>query len=236
MRYALIWLACAVFVGCGPESQTSSYPVIVRALDDLDAPLPGVALSITGINLGVTDANGQRTLSIPGSEGQQVAVAATCPAGYEGPRERPLVSLKRVQDLQGSGTRPIELRLVCESKEHVEVVAVRAGHPGLPILLRGQPIAQTSSTGTAHVMVRDAVGTSFQLTLDTAAKPELRPESPTRIFTVNQRDAFSVWDQPFEVEKKVAAPKKRGRHKKAVAEAPAAPPPPPPRHIPERLR
>jgi len=210
----------------------------VRAVDDLDNPLPGVALRIGAVALGVTDASGQRNLSIPGSEGQRVDVVATCPVGYEGPREPPTLALKRVQNLQGSGTQPIELRLICEAKEHVEVVAVRSGQPGLPILLRGQQVAYTSSTGTAHVLVRDAVGSSFQLTLDTGAKPELRPESPTRMFTVAQRDAFSVWDQPFEVEKKVT-PKKRAKHKRGRVldtAPPVPPPPPPPRHIPERLR
>jgi hypothetical protein len=239
MRYAVTVLSCAWLLGCGSAGQTSSYAVVVRALDDLDIPLPGVALKIGSVALGVTDAAGQRNLSVPGSEGQRVDVVATCPTGYEGPREPPTLALKRMQSLQGSGTQPIELRVICQSKQHLEVVAVRSGQPGLPILLRGQQVAYTSSTGTAHVLVRDAVGSSFQLTLDTGAKPELRPESPTRMFTVAQRDAFSVWDQPFESDKKITGSKKHAKHKpgkgKLSAAAPPAPPPVP-RHIPERLR
>jgi len=227
MRYAVTIFTCASLLGCGLTSQTSSYPVVVRALDNLEKPLPGVAVNVSGVALGVTDANGQRTLSIPGSDGQRVDLVATCPAGYEGPSEPPMLALKRVEDPQGSDAQPIEVRVVCQLQEHVEVVAVRSGQPGLPILLRGQPVGHTGSTGTAHVLVRDAVGSSFQLTLDTGTKPQLRPESPTRMFTVAQRDAFAVWDQPFQVEKKVTAPRKRAKRRKVVADAPAAPLPPP---------
>jgi hypothetical protein len=86
-------------------------------------------------------------------------------------------------------------------------------------------------------MLREPVGTSFQLTLDTAGATELRPESPTRMFAVSQRDAFTVWDQPFEEEKKQAPEpvKKKWKRKAKTEPVVEAPPPPPPKHIPERL-
>lgn len=226
-------LACA-----DADAKAFNYPVLVRAVDDGNNPLANVTLSAGRQSFGVTDATGQRVLRLPGEEGERVDMAAVCPPGYEGPRERPTLLLKRTQDLSGTGTQPIEVTVTCDAKEHVELVALRTGQAGVPVLLRGQPVAMTSATGTAHVLVREPVGNSFQLTLDTAGKADLRPESPTRMFTVTQHDAFAVWDQPFELEKKQPLAKKHGRSRRKMA--PAAPivaePPPPPKHIPERLR
>ncbi|HEY2736182.1 MAG TPA: hypothetical protein VGI70_19425, partial [Polyangiales bacterium] len=80
------------------------------------------------------------------------------------------------------------------------------------------------------------VGDPYQLTLDTSEFVDLRPESPTRIFSVGPRDAFAVWDQPFEQEKKKPAPPPKRKYKpKHKVEVAAPPPAPPPKHIPERL-
>jgi hypothetical protein len=139
----------------------------------------------------------------------------------------------------GLSEQPIEVNLTCDATSHVALVAIHTAHAGLPVMLRGQAVARTSDAGTAHVMLREPVGNSFQLTLDTSAKPELRPESPTHMFAVTHQDAFAVWDQPFELEKKRPEPKvrKRGGRRRAAAAPTAAPapPPPPPKHIPERL-
>jgi hypothetical protein len=241
MTYQPLWLAltsCVLF-GCPQDAaQGASYAVLVRAVDDLGKPLASVQLSAAGAALGETDAVGQRALSMPGTEGQRVDLLARCPAGYAGPRERPAFLLKHMRDLQGGlSDQPIEVNLTCDATSHVALVAIHTGQPGLPIMLRGQAVGQTSEAGTAHVMLREPVGNSFQLTLDTSAKPELRPESPTHMFAVTHQDAFAVWDQPFEREKKAAPAvrKRHGRRKAALAPAEAPPPPPPPKHIPERL-
>jgi hypothetical protein len=232
---ALAWAALALACERG-ESRISSYPVLIHALDDVGKPLPGMQLLAAGKELGVTDASGDRLLSLQGTEGQRVDLSAACPTGYDGPRERPYLLLKRVQSLQAPGLQPIELSLTCAAKEHVSLVAIRTGHAGIPVKLRGQTVAQTSVSGTTHVVLKESVGNQFQLTLDTSELADLRPESPTRIFSVGQRDAFAVWDQPFEEEKKppAAPPKKKHKAKAKVVEAPPAPPPPP-KHIPERL-
>lgn len=227
-------VSIAAVGGCTQDAaQGSSYAVMVRAVDDLGRPLAGVQLSAAGVGLGATDASGQRTLSIPGTEGQRVDLVARCPERYTGPRERPAFLLKHVRNLQGGvSDQPIEVNLTCDATDHVAVIAIHTEHGGLPVLLRGQAVAQTSEAGTAHVMVREPVGNSFQLTLDTSANPHLRPESPTHMFTVTHQDAFSVWDQPFELEK--VAPRRKRRRPKRPSAPP--PPPPPPKHIPERLR
>jgi len=230
-------LACVLAVGCdNPGNRVSTYPVLIRAVDDTGKPLAGLQLSAAGRDFGATEASGDRLLSLQGTEGERVNFVATCPTGYDGPRERPLLLLKRVQSLQAPGIQPIELGLTCDAKEHVALVAVRTGRAGVPIKLRGQAVALTSATGSAHVLVKERVGTSFQLTLDTNEAGDLRPESPTRMFSITQRDAFTVWDQAF-VEEKKAPPVEKKKWKRKVKAAPVveAPAPPPPKHVPERL-
>jgi hypothetical protein len=233
----LCWLSAS---GCNQGAvQNASYAVLVRAVDDLGRPLAEVQLSAAGQALGATDGQGQRALSLPGVEGQRVDLVASCPQSYIGPRERPAFLLKRMRNLQGNlSDQPIEVNLTCDSTDHIALIAVQTGQPGLPIMLRGQVVAQTSDLGTAHVMLREPVGNSFQLTLDTSTKPDLRPESPTHMFTVTHQDAFSVWDQPFELEKKAPSSSPRKRAKRRGPPVTALPPPAPaaPKHIPERLR
>jgi len=220
-----------------PQNRVSPYPVLVRAVDDVGKPLPGVALLVAGRELGATEASGEKLLTMQGTEGQRIDFSAGCPSGYDGPRERPTLLLKRVQSLEMPGIQPIELNLTCDAKEHVSLVAIRTGRAGIPIRLRGQQVAQTSESGTAHVYLKEPVGNAFQLTLDTNAMELLRPESPKRIFNIAQRDTFTVWDQPFEEEKRPPPPPaKRKWKRKARPEAPPPPPPEPPKkHIPERL-
>lgn len=207
-------------------TQSSRYTVLVRVADGLGQALSGVKLSAAGVDLGATDAMGQRTLSLPGTEGERVDLSAVCPPGYTGPRERPAFLLDRVRDARGEPTdQPIVVSLTCDASSHVALVAVQTGQPGMTILRGGQPVAQTSSAGTAHVMLREAPGTPIALTLDTSDKPELRPQSPTRTFTVTTQDAFAVWDQTFERERKRRASSRRRR--KARQSSASLPPPEP---------
>ncbi|HEY2733552.1 MAG TPA: hypothetical protein VGI70_06185, partial [Polyangiales bacterium] len=141
-------LAALCLCACDrPERRVSSYPVLVHAFDDNAKPLAGLQLMAAGRALGATEVSGDRLLSLAGTEGERVDLASTCPTGYEGPREKPFLLLKHVRSLQGQGLQPIELSLACTAKEHVSLVAIRTGRPGIPIKLRGQPIAKTSETG-----------------------------------------------------------------------------------------
>jgi hypothetical protein len=218
-----VLVGAAVAVSCNQDAtQGASYAVSVRALDDQSKPLPGVQLSAAGRALGATDDRGQLALSMPGAEGQRVDLVASCPTNYKGPRERPAFLLARVRNAQGElSDQPIEVSLTCDATDHIALVAVQTGQAGLPILVRGQVVAQTSEAGTAHVLLRDPVGSSFQVMLDTSAKRELLPENPTRTFTVARQDAFSVWEQTFELEKRAPSSASR-KHAKRRGGAAAA--------------
>jgi len=196
------------------------HPVLVRAVDDRGQPVAHVEIAAENSGLGVTDASGRSLLHVPGSEGQRVEFKVTCPAGYERMRERPSVVLQRGAASPGTepaAAAPVELKLTCETKKQAMVVALRTGQPGLPVLLRGQPVAQTSATGTAHVLLLEPAGSSVQLTLDTSESPDLRPESPKRAFAVAASDGFGVWDQSFELDKKPRPHDKRGKSKAAAS-------------------
>lgn len=217
--FSALGLCAALSCGQG-LSEGASYAVLVRATDEVGKPLPGVQLSAADKPLGVTDARGEHALRMPGAEGQRVDLVASCPSGYTGPRERPAFLLQRVRDAQGEPSdRPIEVNLTCDATEHVALVAVHTGQAGLPILLRGHVVGQTSELGTAHVMVREAVGKGFQLVLDTSARPELRPDNPTRLFSIGHQDAFSVWEQPFEQEKRSSAAARKRQKRRGGANA-----------------
>lgn len=216
------WLISAA-VGCNAGAgHSETFAVRVRAVDDYGMPLPNLQLALGTGSLGATDDSGQRTFRVPGKEGQRVELSAACPEAFHGPRERPTLLLQRATGPDGAD-KPSELVLTCEANEHVAVVAVKT-QPNLPIVLHGQTVARTGPAGTAHVMLREPPGSAFQLTLDTGNRPELRPENPSRVFTVTQQDAFAVWDQPFETGKK-PAPKKRVHAKRTAAldDTPPAP-------------
>lgn len=218
---AVALLALAAVSGCRQSApQNDSYLVLVRALDDSAKPVPGLQLTAAGTNLGVTDAQGQKSFKMPGVEGQRVDLVASCPEHYAGPRERPAFLLKRPRDAAGNvSDKPIEVSLTCDAKDHYALIAVQAGQAGLPVMRLGKVLAQTSELGTAHVMLREPVGKTIQLTLDTSGKPELQPESPTHTFTVTQKDAFAVWDQAFELKKKPSAAELRKKRKGRAAAA-----------------
>ena len=217
-----VWLACAA-AGCNVGgARAETFAVRVRSVDDYGSPLSNLQLALAGAALGATDPNGQLLFRVPGKEGQRVELSAACPETFHGPRERPTLLLQRSAGPDGQD-KPSELVLTCEANEHVAVVAVKA-QPGLPIVMHGQTVARTGPTGTAHVMLREPPGSAFQLTLDTAGRPELRPENPSRVFTVTQHDAFAVWEQTFEAGKKPQIKKRtRAKHAAALDVSPPAP-------------
>jgi hypothetical protein len=225
-------LACAGVLlsgGCDRLNQhSSSYAVLVRAVDEIGQPLAGLQLTAAGRKLGATDATGSKLVSWVGNEGERVQFSASCPTGYTGPRERPVVELRRIQSPQSPSIQPIPLSLTCDAKEHVSLVAIRTGRAGVPVKLRGQAVALTSSTGTAHVVLKEPTGNAIELMLDTSMLADVRPESPTRSFTIAARDGFTVWDQPLEAPaKRPASSKKRSRYRLEAPHAPPSPPSPP---------
>jgi len=227
--------ACAIALigvcwGCkSPGARVTTYPVQVIAQSDADEALAGVQVVADGRALGTTDAQGSLQASITGQEGQRIELQASCPEHFSGPLEQPSLLLKTFESVDPNASRSTALHVTCAADERLSLVAIRTGRAGVPVLLRGAEVARTTESGTAHVVVRQPAGSSFQLTLDTKQLPDLKPQSPTRLFPVEARDDFTVWDQGFAEQPKKVVHARR-------APKPAAPPPPPPKPVPYRLK
>lgn len=211
----------------GPPRQ--EFAVRVRAINPEGDPLPGVVLGVGGSVLGTTGQKGELGLRVFGVEGEQVQLQAACPPGHSGPRENPLVALRRFQSVDPNAPARTEITLTCTPAQRVTAVAIRTGQPSIPVRLRGEELARTNEAGIAHVLLRQEAGSAFQLTLDTAERAELRPESPTRMFAIGDRDDFVVWDQAFVLPRPPPPPPPPRR----IYKPPPPPPPPPP--VPYRL-
>jgi hypothetical protein len=75
------------------------------------------------------------------------------------------------------------------------------------VKLGGREVARTDAAGVAHLAMRMMPNTTFRLQIDTAARPDLAPQSPGATFTVPDTDEVFLYDQPFEVRRA----KRRGR-------------------------
>lgn len=230
MKWPFLVMCAAIatpgLAGCGNSArQSESFPVRLLAFDDQGDALAGVSVALGARALGTTAEAGTLEIQLQGREGERVELRTSCPQGFAEPSEQPSLTLKRFQSVDPNADRFTTLRVVCARSTHVALIALRAGKPDLPILLRGEEVARTSATGTAHVIVENAPGTQFQLTLDTRKNPDLRPQSPTRMFSVSASDEFAVWDQAF-----AEAPKPKPRARKKTAPAPE-----PPKLVPYRL-
>jgi hypothetical protein len=83
------------------------------------------------------------------------------------------------------------------------VIAVRADNGGgLPVLYLGKQVTRTDASGAAHFALEVPPGAQFSVGLDTSDRRDLKPQSPSKPFTVGQHDDVMIFDQRFEVEKK----------------------------------
>jgi hypothetical protein len=184
---------------CQQALHPVSFPVRVKATSDQGEPLAGVKIAAGGRELGATDAAGLLQASLTGDEGQRVQLGFVCPDRYERLGQGPSLILRKLSNLDLGAPQHTSVEVQCAPSLRSKVIAVRAGQPDLPVLLRGEVVARTNERGTTHVLLRERAGTSVRLTLDTSSAPQLRPASPVRMFAVSGKDDFAVWDQPFEV-------------------------------------
>lgn len=206
-----------------PAPAQQEFSVRVRAVNPEGEPLAGLEIGVAGDRLGATSATGALSLRMFGVEGEQIALDAVCPVGFSGPRESAVLTLRSFQSVDPQAAPQTEITLTCSPDQRLTAVAIRTGQPSIPIRMRGEELARTNEAGTAHVVLAQDSGSAFQLTLDTAERKQLRPESPTRMFAVGDRDDIVVWDQPFVV----LEPRPPAARRRIVKPRPPPPPPPP---------
>ena len=214
--------------GCGEEEGPGRAEIAVRFAAHADGrPLPGVELLADSRPIGTTDAQGVLAYMLSGRAGDTVGLRARCPEGYRHPDDLPELLLRPISDLEGQTTRALEIDVPCRPAVRDGVVVVRAdGYAGLPVLLDGREVARTDEGGVAHVAVRMAPHASFRVQLATAHMPTLRPQEPSRTFTVPDANEIFVFDQELEREE---APQVRRRRRRPPRRNPT------PMRIPVRL-
>jgi hypothetical protein len=210
-------VACAV--GC-EEEKPPPLEVRVRVTSDGSTPVPGAQLRARGEYLGSTDGSGDATLLIPGSPGASPSLALTCPDGFVSPpgEQTPLLPAAG----SGSSGRALALDLLCPPELREAVVLVHAAGDArrLPVKVDGLVIGQTDALGFAHVHVRAAPDTEFEVSLDTSSNERLVPANPTRRYRLRRSDELFVLDASFEQPK---AARKRDAKRRASGTLPRKP-------------
>jgi hypothetical protein len=220
---ALAALACGAHDFAEPDA-TAAYEILFRATDERGRAVAGAAFSTTDQALGVTSASGELAHALRGREGSTLSIKVKCPAGHEPVEEAPPLRLHTLRALAGGAESKERLRysVRCERTERTLAVVVRSrGATDVPVLVNGARQGSTDADGVAHFAYSLAPGAPVRVVLDTSAQPALRPQNPTKTFTVGSEDAVVLFDQKLEPERKPPV-----RARKAAS---------PVRHIPYRL-
>lgn len=233
MRRALIAALAVAALACGSNAPSQQeYRTVVRATVDERDPLQGVQIEIRGRAVGATDAAGELTLTLRGSDGLRVPISATCPMGYRLQTPPRALILRRVLELDPEGgTAPLRIAVSCAPTRRRAVLLVRAGTTGgLPITIDERPAGATTATGVAHLLLSAPPGKRIEVRLDTSSRADLRPQNPSRVFVFPDASDVFVFDQVFEAgptrNADVAEPRPRRRPRRQRAEEPRPEPRP----------
>jgi len=207
-RLSMLGLTLCV-IACGAPAQTPARLTIL-VTDQDQTPVPGAEVSLNGQARGVSDAAGQVSIQLPNAEGTSVKVALSCPVGFKDQTGPVSFALRHSSSLDGSRNSPAQRqRVICEPTERSLVLVVNApNEAGIPVLVDGAPRAVTNSTSIAHLLLQGEPGTSHQMMLDTSLRPELRPQNPSRSFSIGTEDEILTFDQQFKTERRRAPRRK----------------------------
>ncbi len=208
MTSRLSCLAIYLFArACSTPPPEPTVQLEVWVHDDMDAALAGVSVSMDGVQVASTDAQGRARAMVVGSHAGKVQVAARCPPQHRplDPRSVPL----------GAQVHTLTVRLVCKPLERTLAIVVRApGGQGAVVRADGEPVGRIDAEGVLHAVVQRAPESSLRLTIDTSAQPQLIPQHPVREVQVADRDDIVVFDQAFAL----AQPRPRARRARKAPE------------------
>jgi hypothetical protein len=161
----------------------------------------GAQIRVRGVYLGTTDALGSATLRLPEEPNTPLPVALTCPDGFETPAD------ERTLNVDGPGAADVrrastlDLRCPVELRDAVVLVHAAGDASRLPVKVDGVLVGQTDTLGFAHIHVRAAPDSEFEVSLDTSANERLSPASPSRRYRLRRSDELFVLDTRFEQSK-----------------------------------
>lgn len=212
-------LASLAVLACTQPQEPAQRDVQVSVTSDGTSPVAGARIRVRGDRAGITNALGRATLSVTGLAGESLPVTLTCPDGYRVP---PLESPLQLAASGAPGAeQALTLSLTCELELREAVVLVHAagGATPLPVKVDGVRVAQTDALGFAHVHVRAAPNSEFEVSLDTSANESLSPVSPGQRFRLERQDELFVLDATFREAKPARA--RRGAKRRPRAPKPS---------------
>ena len=201
-----------------PGPVSSRFAVELLITNDDGNELAGSVITTGKASLGITGSDGRLRVELEGTDGQVLPISISCPPGY--------TSLDKVAPLRLTHTRrvnevsfqPTRFESTCtrEVREIVVVVRAETGS-GLPLQIDGRPAGTTDADGIAHVLVRaDRNVKALNVTLDTSARQDLRPKSPSRTYELTGNDAVLVFDQAFVKTPKAKHPSGHVKHRQNI--------------------
>jgi hypothetical protein len=200
--------ACIVWSIAGLASCRSPDAPRRAVLDFVVESDPGVGLVgalvvVEGERVGQSDSNGFLRASVDAMPGSLIRIEHDCPEGYADPLEAKHLRLRDYEVVSAASPSPMEITLECRPERRVGAFVVRARNGSdLPVLLNGEVVAMTNSSGVAHFSTSAPAGSEYVVQIDTMRNPRLLPRSPTRLFTLPDHDEIFVVDQSFEVAKR----------------------------------
>lgn len=181
------------------EAAPTVHEVQVSVTSDGTSPVAGAQIRVRGQHVGTTNALGRATLSVPGKAGEALRVALSCPDGYLEPASESPLQLAAAG--APSAEAALTLGLTCELQLREAVVLVHAAggatSMALPVKVDGVRVGQTDALGFAHVHVRAAPNSEFEVSLDTSANERLSPVNPAQRFRLERHDELFVLDATF---------------------------------------
>ena len=207
LRSSTLLIAGGLLSACGQGRATAgSYAFTLRAEGDPGEPMAGVRLLRGEQVVATSDQDGVAAFALGGDEGRHVKLSAVCPEGTT-VFEKELTTTLRAYE----GGRVPELLARCAPDEReLTVVALLENGAGLPIQHRLRTLAVTDRDGIAHFSLRGKPGERFELVIDTALQPGLRPVSPGASLTIGGREDAQVLERSFISPKPAPRPRSRG--------------------------
>jgi len=197
-------LVLALLAACTPKLQTRVYAFDLQVERAPGEPLALVPIELDGKTLANTDAGGRAQLQLAGLEGSNLRLDVRCPPNHTqlAPLSARLVSFSQ-------GQTPTLQATCAPNKRRVAVVVRAARGDNLPIVHHAKTIGMTDADGVAHVLLEGSPGESFDITLDTSARPDLKPQNPNAVFEIRSTDTAVAYDSEFSQKPKPRAPAPR---------------------------
>ena len=204
----------ALVLGCRDGApRRHSVTIELVAESDPGARLPAVNVRVDGRPVGATGADGSLQIDLRGESGRLVRIEHDCPPGYLPPPQAKQLRLRPLGSLGDSEAVALQVTLGCRPEKRLAVFVIRARNGShLPVKLDGTLVAETSSTGVAHLFLSDAPGSEHSIEIDSTEQPLLMPRSPSHHFTIPDSHEIFVVNQTFEAQR--AAARRRARRAK----------------------